>query len=95
MKITITEKDIFSDLLFVLSTLLGNIAALPKIRSRMLKGCLTGSTTLQQKKTQSNHKGLWRTKMNREHNYGLPGTLPKLGTTSISGRNPQLCTDVR
>lgn len=70
MKLTITEKDIFSDLLFVLSTLLANITALPKIRRSMLKGCLTGSITFQQKKPPSNHKALWRTKMNREHNYG-------------------------
>lgn len=66
MKLTITEKDIFSDLLFVLSTLLANITALPKIRRSMLKGCIT----FQQKKPPSNHKALWRTKMNREHNYG-------------------------
>lgn len=40
MKLTITEEDIFSHLLFVLSTLLANRAALPKIRSSMLKVAL-------------------------------------------------------
>lgn len=50
MKLTIAEMAIFSDLLFVLNTLLANIAALSKIRRSMLKGCLTGSITSKQKK---------------------------------------------
>ena len=43
--LTIIEKDIFSDLLFVFSTLLANITALSKIRDSMLKKWLTGSIT--------------------------------------------------
>lgn len=49
MKLTIAETDIFSDLLFVLSTLLANIEALSKIGRSILKGCLTASITSQQK----------------------------------------------
>lgn len=45
MKLIIIAKGIFSDLLFVLSTLLANITAFSKITDSMLKERVTGSVT--------------------------------------------------